>query len=212
MSPAVTGALADSTKDGCRDATVTPNAANGAEVAKATVCLINFERVRHHLGRLRSNPALTHIALGQSADMVRGNYFADHSLGGRTPLERIAPALAPAHVATTGQNIGWGSGVDATPEVIVRAWMNSPPHRRIILTASFREAGVGVAPSLPAVLEQGNAGATYTLDVSAYSGGAPAPAASPRTTRTTPVRSASGAGEGGSVSFTSSTVQEVSAG
>jgi hypothetical protein len=215
MSPTVTGALADSSKHGCRDAALIPNAADAAAIARATICLVNAERARHRLRRLRSNPVLARVALGQSADMVRGNYFADHSLAGRTPLERIAPALRPAHVATTGQNIGWGTGADATPEAIVRAWMNSPPHRRIILTAAFREAGVGVAASLPAVLERGNRGATYTLDLTAVANGAPATTASARAPRTSTTTSTRRAGEGGeriSVRLRSSSAQEVTAG
>ena len=147
--------------------------------------------------------------------MVRGNYFADHSLAGRTPLERIVPALRPAHVATTGQNIGWGAGADATPEAIVRAWMNSPPHRRIILTAAFREAGVGVAASLPAMLERGTSGATYTLDLTAVANGAGAaraPASPARATTTTATRRSGNGGERTSVRLTSSSAQEVRAG
>ena len=107
------------------------------------------------------------VARGQSGDMVRGNYFADHSLTGRTPLERIVPALEPARVARSGQNIGCGSGEASTAAGMVRAWMHSPPHRRIILTAVYTQAGVGVAPSLPAVLGLGTSGGTYTLDVTA---------------------------------------------
>jgi hypothetical protein len=215
MSPAVSGALADGSERGCRDASLTPNVADAAAIARATICLVNDERARAHLRRLRSNPALARVALGQSADMVRGNYFADHSLAGRTPLERIAPALRPAHVATTGQNIGWGTGADATPEAIVRAWMNSPPHRRIILTAAFREAGVGVAASLPAMLERGTSGATYTLDLTAVANGAAAARASAspaRASTTTATRRAGDGGERTSVRLTSSSAQEVTAG
>ena len=168
MSQGLAPARAAVATRACRGANLAPSASNNAALARATICLINLERARHRLGRLLANPKLTRIALGQSADMVRGDYFADHSLGGRSPLERIAPALRPARVATTGQNIGWGSAAEATPEAIVRAWMNSPPHRRIMLTAAFREAGVGVANSLPAVLEQGTRGATYTLDLTAF--------------------------------------------
>jgi hypothetical protein len=213
MSPAVSGALADSSERGCRDATLTPNAADAAAIARATICLVNDERARHNLARLRSNPALARIALGQSADMVRGNYFADHSLAGRTPLERIVPALRPAHVATTGQNIGWGTGADATPEAIVRAWMNSPPHRRIMLTAAFGEAGVGVAASLPAVLERGTRGATYTLDLTAVANGAGTVSATPpRTSTTTSTRRAGDGGERTAVRLTTSRAQEVTPG
>ncbi|HET9471927.1 MAG TPA: CAP domain-containing protein [Usitatibacter sp.] len=167
MSAELTPARAASPARACRGASLVPLANNGAAVARATICLINRERARHHLGRVRANAALARIALGQSVDMVRGDYFADHSLGGLSPLERIVPALEPARVAAAGQNIGWGAGVDARPEAIVSAWMQSPPHRRVVLGAAFGQAGVGVAPALPVVLEQGTLGATYTLDVTA---------------------------------------------
>jgi uncharacterized protein YkwD len=162
-----TGAEAARVPLHCRGSGLSPSAADVATVERATVCLINIRRWHHRLPPLRESSALTSIATGQAADMVRGNYFADHSLAGRTPYQRIAPALGPAHVATTGQNIGWGIGWNATPAGIVQAWMESAPHRRIMLTRAYTQAGVGVTPSLPAVLELGAAGATYTLDVSA---------------------------------------------
>jgi uncharacterized protein YkwD len=151
----------------CRGAQLAPSASDSATIARATLCLVNEQRMLHHLAPLRSSAPLTRIAAAQSWDMVNGNYFADHSLGGRSPKQRIVPALRPAHVATTGQNIGWGTGSEATPAGIVRSWMNSPPHREIILTRAFREAGVGMAPRLPEVLARGAQGATYALELSA---------------------------------------------
>jgi uncharacterized protein YkwD len=151
----------------CADATLMPTPDDADAVASATLCVINAERAHHHLRPLRANAALAQVARGQSEDMVHGNYFADHSLNGRTPLERIVPAVEPARVARAGQNIGCGSGGSSTAAGIVRAWMQSPPHRRIILTGAYTQAGVGVTPSLPSVLELGSSGATYTLDVTA---------------------------------------------
>jgi uncharacterized protein YkwD len=41
---------------------------------------------------------------------------------------------------------GWKAGHPATqPETIVKGWMNSPGHRKEILTASYEEMGIGVA-------------------------------------------------------------------
>jgi len=170
----------------CHYASLAPSATDGARVANATVCLINIERARYGLAPVRTNPTLARIARGQSYDMVQGNYFADHSLEGLTPLERISTALYPAHVATTGQNIAWGTGADATPEGIVRAWMHSAPHRHIILTTSYREAGVGVVPSLPMVLERGSEGATYALDLTTFTEQRPPPAPALTPARTAP--------------------------
>jgi uncharacterized protein YkwD len=165
MTASVAGAFSGARGTPCRDAHLAPNARNAARIASATICLVNQQRALHRLRALRTNRALARIASGQAWDMVRGDYFADHSLGGRSPQERIVPALRPSHVRTTAQNIGWGTGGNATPEAIVRAWMNSPPHRQIILTGAYNEAGAGMTPSLPPML--GSRGATYALDLSA---------------------------------------------
>jgi uncharacterized protein YkwD len=64
---------------------------------------------------------------------------------------------------SVAQNIAWGTGTEATPAAIVAAWMASPPHRRVILTGSFRDAGVYTVPSVPARVAQGY-GATYAIE------------------------------------------------
>jgi len=133
--------------------------------------LINHIRRRHGLHRLRFSRALGGVATGQAHDMVRGGYFADHSLLGQTPSARVMVALHAARSASvsvsTAQNIGWGMGSAATPAGMVRAWMHSPPHRRIMLTRAFRKAGVGVAPALPRELGRGSLGATYAMEFAA---------------------------------------------
>jgi uncharacterized protein YkwD len=95
--------------------------------------------------------------------MVRHHYFAHVSPSGSTVTERVKKAgyLHGARRHTIGENIAWGSGSAAAPAAIVQAWMNSPPHRAIILTAAFRDVGVGIAAGAP----QGGPGQTYTLDV-----------------------------------------------
>jgi uncharacterized protein YkwD len=217
ISPAVAGAATSEYKlvrtpsPPCPGRALRPSWHDGAGIARATMCLLNVQRRRHRLTPLRPNRALAAIAAGQSEDMVRGNYFDDHSLAGQTPFERIVPALFPARVQTTAQNIGWGTGADATPEGMVRAWMRSPPHRRIILTASFCEAGVGVTPLLPAVVEHGSDGATYSLDLTAFAPGDPAAGACAPTRR---AGGPSGTGQpaGESMSTTTRTAQEVESG
>ena len=42
-----------------------------------------------------------------------------------------------------GEIIGWGRW---TTKSLVRAWLNSPPHRNILLTPRFRRMAVGSAP------------------------------------------------------------------
>jgi uncharacterized protein YkwD len=98
--------------------------------------------------------------------MVLGNYFGDDNRSGQSPLQRIVATRYPSHAVrvSTAQNIGWGTGAQATPAAIVSAWMASPPHRQIMLTAGFRDVGVGAAPAAPPALAEGQAGATYTVE------------------------------------------------
>ncbi len=46
-----------------------------------------------------------------------------------------------------GENIAWGTAPDATPQDMVNAWMDSPPHRQNILRRVFREDGVAIVRS-----------------------------------------------------------------
>jgi uncharacterized protein YkwD len=152
----------------CRATSAAPSRANVAAIDAATLCLMNQVRSAAGLRPLRLNRALSGIASGQASDMVRGDYFGDQSITGQSPLTRIMTSGYEAHTASvhllTAQNIGWGTGPNATPAGIVNAWMESPPHRRIILTAAYRDVGVGVAPSVPAKLGAGWPGGTYAVE------------------------------------------------
>ncbi len=152
----------------CAGEYAAPTGHNAAAIDTATLCVMNRVRATHGLRPLYFNRALARIASGQARDMVRGGYFGDQSLSGQSPLSRILASNYPARTANvlllTAQNIGWGTGPNATPEGIVRAWMLSPPHRQIILTAAYRDVGVGVAPSVPSQLGGGWLGGTYAVE------------------------------------------------
>lgn len=150
----------------CAHAELQPNATDLALIDAATLCLINRVRAAHHLRSLRFSWPLQSVASGQAKDMVIGDYFGDRSLSGATPLQRILATPYPGRAwrLSTAQNIGWATGPLATPAGIVEAWMHSPPHRKIILTPSFRDIGVGATPAAPSSLSEGLEGATYTIE------------------------------------------------
>jgi uncharacterized protein YkwD len=155
----------------CNGANAAPNAGDTALIDAATLCLMNDVRAAYGLHALRANRVLATIATGQASDMVRGDYFSDQSLSGQTPLARIMASsysVPRAHARLlTAQNIGWGTGPNATPAGMVKAWMQSPPHRLIILTAAYRDAGVGVSPSVPSALGSGWLAGTYAVEFGA---------------------------------------------
>ena len=99
---------------------------------------MNGVRASHRLAPLRLDVRLLRAARGHSADMLHRQYFAHGSVAGR--------ALAQgARGPVFGEDLAWGTGSDAQPEVIVQAWMDSPPHRRIMLDCRFSQLGVGIA-------------------------------------------------------------------
>jgi uncharacterized protein YkwD len=153
----------------CANTHLRPTRSNVRAVELATRCLIDRERVVHHLRPLHPNRSLQMVAHEQSAGMALDDYFGDDSRTGQTPLQRLVADHYLKHhpSASTAQNIGWGTGRDATPLGMVAAWMDSPPHREIILTAEFRAIGVGVAPHAPTRLAHGERGATYTVELAA---------------------------------------------
>jgi len=150
----------------CQNVNLIPSGSNLASIDSATLCLMNRVRSLRHLAPLRWNPQLQRVATGQAADMVLGDYFGDNSRSGQTPLARILASRYPDGAVRlyTAQNIGWGTGAGGTPAGMLRAWMLSPPHRKIILTRDFRDVGIGVTPAVPAAIDRGIGGATYTVE------------------------------------------------
>jgi uncharacterized protein YkwD len=153
----------------CTYANLRPTSADTAAVDAATLCLLNQMRAAYHLLPLRSNHELQAVATTQVSGMVRRDYFGDDSPSGQSPGALVEAIPYGAHAArlSTAQDLGWGTLSDATPAGMVAAWMDSPPHREIILTAEFRDVGAGVAPSVPSVLGQGDSGATYAVEFAA---------------------------------------------
>jgi uncharacterized protein YkwD len=151
---------------GCPGSNLRPAAGDGSAVDRATLCLVNAIRRAHGMHALRANRQLGKVAGSQVASMVRWDYFSDVRPSGQTPLSLVGVTRYPAHTAgyAVGQNIAWGTGVYASPEHIVAEWMASPPHRAIILTGNYRDAGVAVEPALPGVLRAGHSGATYAME------------------------------------------------
>jgi uncharacterized protein YkwD len=147
----------------CNGATAIPTSTNLAQVERSTLCLINAQRRAHGLGPVRSNRLLRRAALRHSREMVRQHYFGHTSRDGSDFVARIREAgyFLRSRFWHAGENLAWGIGLNSAPGAIVRAWMNSPPHRQTILTPDFRSVGVGVVPGTP---RSGVRGATYTTD------------------------------------------------
>ena len=147
----------------CQSSHLDPSRENVRQVERSVLCLVNAERTRRGLPRLRDNRRLDRAAAKHSKDMVRRDFFSHTSPGGASPSTRVKGSgyLDGARGFSVGENIAWGTGSYATPQSIVRSWMKSPGHKANILHRAFKEIGVGVALGAPG---EGSRGATYTTN------------------------------------------------
>src|SRR3954451_22630064 len=98
-----------------------------AKVRGATLCLVNRQRRRHGLHALRMNRELVAAGRRHARDMIRRAYFAHTSPSGDTVASRIRRTgyITPRVRWTVGENLGWGTGVAATPARMMSSWMHS---------------------------------------------------------------------------------------
>jgi uncharacterized protein YkwD len=146
----------------CAWANMNPNDITQKQASHATLCLLNKQRAKHGLHKLKDNSRLSLASQRHAKDMVSRGYFEHGNFVGRIKATRY---LAGTQVWTVGENIAWGAGDLATPAEIVDAWMHSPPHRHNILSGKFREIGIGVARGVP--VRASYKGATYATDFGA---------------------------------------------
>jgi uncharacterized protein YkwD len=145
----------------CAGAKLEPTSENGDQIAAAILCLLNQERESRGLKPVEDEGRLLKAARRHSSDMVRRRYFDHASPEGDTMVDRAKAARYASREKRwrVAENLAWGSGSYGSARHVVTSWMKSAPHRRNILDAELRHAGVGIADSTP----QGRRGATITL-------------------------------------------------
>lgn len=109
-------------------------------VRREMIASVNAARKKAGLGPVTGSSRLDKAAQRHAEDMLARGYFAHKSPAGTTVRERAQ--AAGYNWRTIGENIAYGQ--TSVPEVM-ETWLNSPGHRKNILTASFAELGVGLA-------------------------------------------------------------------
>ena len=141
-----------------------------AQLEKEIHVLINKERKQRHLSPLAWNDALSAIARKHSSDMAKRNYFSHFSPEGndfsyRYKQEGYSCALpADGLIYLGAENIFQNNLYDRIvyvndaayyewntmakiADTTVQGWMNSPGHRKNILTPLWKSEGIGVVIS-----------------------------------------------------------------
>jgi uncharacterized protein YkwD len=132
---------------GCQGAGAQASSASPRKLRSALLCLVNRKRAANGLGALMADRKIQRAAGRHARDMARHNYFAHQRAGGpdlTTRLER-----AGWRGSAWGETIAYGCGSTGTPRATLRSWMNSPPHKDVLLSSKYDRAGVGVTASAP---------------------------------------------------------------
>ncbi len=149
------GALA---AGGCSGGSAQASNASPQKLRSALHCLVNRKRAANGVGALRLDPRIQRAAGRHARDMVRNDYFAHQRPGGPDLTARLRRAGWSG--SAWGENIAYGCGSYGTPRATLRAWMNSPSHKHILLSSKYAVAGFGVTDSAPC-----GEGAMWVMDV-----------------------------------------------
>ena len=104
-----------------------PAAPTPTQAELAVLDAINEARVAHGLAPVRLGPRLSQDARRYARSLRDRNLFVHSGVQG------LAEALA------------WGTIELMGPRAIVRLWLESPPHRTLLLWPQARRAGIGLA-------------------------------------------------------------------
>ena len=117
------------------------SSAQNDRVESEVVSLLNDIRDSQDLPSLRRDSDLNDAADSHSRGMVSSGVFSHDSASGTRCDVRIRRFVKARMV---GETISWLAGTPSTEQAkrTVELWMNSPPHRETLLTASFRRIGV----------------------------------------------------------------------
>jgi uncharacterized protein YkwD len=149
----------------CKGAGLGPSQLSPAQAQTTIICLMNQRRRHFHAPKLHGNGRLSQAAVEHSSSMDQLNYFSHDSSSDGDPVSRITNTGYMSGVSSwgVGENLVWGSGSLATPRQAVASWMNSPEHRTIMLSRSFREVGIGFVAGSPTGGDESSS-AIYTAD------------------------------------------------
>ena len=106
---------------------------------EAMYCGINIVRRRYGLAAVRGNAPLNRSSL-LKADAVRRCGFTHTPCGMSFSLTFQRAGYLPARAFA--ENLAWGQGELGSPVHTLGLWLNSPPHRRNLLAARWRDLGI----------------------------------------------------------------------
>lgn len=102
-----------------------------------------INQLRPGCGPINDDPRLTEAAQRHADDMLRNGVSGHIGSDGSSPQARITAAGYRSRYS--GEIVFWGTGSAATPKEALDMWMQSPPHRDIILNCAYNAGGFATA-------------------------------------------------------------------
>jgi len=104
--------------------------------------LLNKDRRRDGLAKVRMQDDLRVVARKHSRDMAKKDYFDHVNLSAQSPSDRLRGARVSEVVS--GENLAMIGGHGNPTQFAEEGLMNSPGHRANILNESYNAVGIGV--------------------------------------------------------------------
>ena len=106
-------------------------------------CLINYARGRPAPVAWTPTTSLERAAGHKAGDVMRCG-FSHTACGNPADLYARRFGYTSASSWQWGENLAWGEGERGTAREMLKAWLNSPPHRETMLRGSFDDVGIGL--------------------------------------------------------------------
>jgi uncharacterized protein YkwD len=117
----------------------------------ALICELRRVHTKRDLPRLRLDDRLAKAARRHATDMVKHKYFSHYAPNGDGVADRARRTgyIKPACSWQVGEVLAWGVAGRSTAAATVHAWMHSPEHRHILVSADYSDLGVGAIAGTP---------------------------------------------------------------
>jgi len=122
------------------------------DLARSLLAEVNRTRRTYGLRPLAYSAALANAATEHSMALATAGMFTHNWPTTGRLFSSWIRAFYPARgyrAWSAGENLLWGSP-GFTPASAVQQWLDSPTHRRVLLTRSWRELGIGVVSAVRA--------------------------------------------------------------
>lgn len=133
-------------RGGCANSDATQGQASTGQLEKSVVCLINKERQRRGLNQVKLNSDLDGTQSGHVKTMLNQDCFSHQCNGEKSAKGRVkSSGYAGRQPFAFGEAIGY----ERTPQKMVNAWLDSSPHRAILLDEDAKDIGAAAGNGAP---------------------------------------------------------------